>query len=612
MTTRSRLAAVCLSLLLLVAALPASAADPSGAPTPVPTPDPGADGSVPSVHAEMLEEHASDAPAAASGLKPVPLSAAGVQGDVESLDGSAPSNGTKGLPNGLFREVFGYLPYWEVSASDLQYLDYSLVSTIAYFSVGAGSDGTLAPTTGWTWWNSSTMTKVINAAHARDVKVALTITMMAWGSDYTGMSTLLNSATNRTRLVAAISSTVKSRNADGVNLDFEPVPASLRAQYTAFVRQLKAKLVADGAGSQLTVATTAGAGTWSTGYDLAGLTAPGAADALMVMAYDLNWSGSTRAGGVAPIKSPYVLDVTDALNAYLAIVPASKLIWGVPYYGRAWPTTSNALNATTRAQTSTSTSTAWSYLVGRDFSSRYGRKWDAAGQVPWFAFKDAAGGWREGYYDDVQSLTAKYDLVNTRGLRGIGIWHLLMDGSRRELWEALDANFQGVWYEDILSSAFRNDILWLGEAGITSGCAVERFCPRVIVTRAQMASFLARAEDLPAATRDWYTDDATSQHQDNINRIADADITHGCAPKRFCPDGSVTRGQMASFLARALDLPATTRDWFDDDDGSLHEGAINRLAEAGITAGCEASSFCPNTRVTREQMAAFLHRSYAP
>lgn len=625
MTMRSRLLVAVLTVLTLLSTTPGRAAEPTATPSPraVATNPPSAGaGDVEglSVHAEMLQDHASDAAAFSPGKVPMALSAGGVKspGTIESPGATtAMGTGISGLPNGLFREVFGYLPYWEVSSSDLQYLDDSLVSTIAYFSVGAQSDGTLAKTSagtttvGWAGWNSSAMTQVINAAHARDVKVVLTVTMMAWNSDYTAMSALLNSPTRRAILAAEISNAVKSRNADGVNLDFEPVPSSLRTQYTTFVRQLKAKLVADGTGSFLTVATMAGAATWASGYDVRALSASGAADALMVMAYDFNWSGSARAGGVAPITSAYVLDVSDALNDYLAVVPASKLIWGVPYYGRAWPTTSAALNAPTRAPTQTSYSTAWSYLVGLDFSSRYGRKWDGTGQVPWFTYQDSAGGWRQGYYDDVQSLTAKYDLVNTHGLRGVGIWHLLMDGSRRDLWNALDSNFKGVWFEDILDSAFRNDILWLGEQGITAGCGIERFCPKSIVTREEMASFLARALNLPAATRDWFSDDAASTHQADINRVADAGITQGCAAARYCPSDSVTRGQMASFLARALDLPAATRDWFSDDNGSMHEGAINRLAEAGITAGCDASHFCPDSKVTREQMAAFLHRSFA-
>ena len=66
---------------------------------------------------------------------------------------------------------------------------------------------------------------------------------------------------------------------------------------------------------------------------------------------------------------------------------------------------------------------------------------------------------------------------------------------------------------------------------------------------------------------------------------------------------------MATFLVRAFDLPPTSTDYFADDEGSQHEANINRLRAAGITSGCGPTSYCPNGLVTRGQMAAFLHRA---
>jgi len=108
------------------------------------------------------------------------------------------------------------------------------------------------------------MTSVTNAAHARGVRVVLTVTMMAYDGG-TAQAALLGSASARATLVSAIVATVRNRAADGVNLDFEPVSTTLRDQYTSFVRQLKAGLVAAGVGSYLTVCTMAGAATWATG-----------------------------------------------------------------------------------------------------------------------------------------------------------------------------------------------------------------------------------------------------------------------------------------------------------------------------------------------------------
>jgi hypothetical protein len=164
-------------------------------------------------------------------------------------------------------------------------------------------------------------------------------------------------------------------------------------------------------------------------------------------------------------------------------------------------------------------------------------------------------------------------------------------------------------FTDIGSSAFRADILWLYSAGITAGCTATKFCPLSVVTREQMASFLVRALKLPATNRDFFTDDETSGHEADINRLAASGITAGCAPGRFCPRAGVTREQMASFLARAFELATSSTDYFSDDNTSIHEGDINRLAKSGITGGCAAGKYCPRASVTREQMAAFLHRA---
>ncbi|MDE0369852.1 MAG: S-layer homology domain-containing protein, partial [bacterium] len=98
-----------------------------------------------------------------------------------------------------------------------------------------------------------------------------------------------------------------------------------------------------------------------------------------------------------------------------------------------------------------------------------------------------------------------------------------------------------------------------------------------------------------------------------INRLAEAGITGGCDSDGalFCPGVAVSRAQLAAFLSRGLELPPATGDFFVDDDGSVFEDAINRLAEAGITGGCDSDGglFCPGVAVSRAQMATFLVRA---
>jgi uncharacterized protein YbjT (DUF2867 family) len=141
------------------------------------------------------------------------------------------------------------------------------------------------------------------------------------------------------------------------------------------------------------------------------------------------------------------------------------------------------------------------------------------------------------------------------------------------------------------------------------------FCPTQPVTRDEMAAFLVRALELPSASNAGFTDTAASTFADEIDRLAFARITLGCNPPantQFCPNDPVTRAQMAAFLSRALDLPTGPEDGFVDDDESVFEEDIERLHAAGITAGCNPPTndrFCPNDNVPQAEMATFLARA---
>lgn len=169
------------------------------------------------------------------------------------------------------------------------------------------------------------------------------------------------------------------------------------------------------------------------------------------------------------------------------------------------------------------------------------------------------------------------------------------------------------------SSVFEADIEWMAAEGITKGCnppANDWFCPDAVVTRGQMAAFLVRALGLTERLNDPFVDDDGSIFEADIERLAAAGITKGCSPPvndRFCPDGKVTREQMAAFLVRALGYTDDGGgNLFIDDDDSIFEADIDRLGTVGVTRGCNPPTndrFCPTGNVTRGQMAAFLHRA---
>ncbi len=127
-----------------------------------------------------------------------------------------------------------------------------------------------------------------------------------------------------------------------------------------------------------------------------------------------------------------------------------------------------------------------------------------------------------------------------------------VDASR---FEDVDA---GLWWAPFVERLYA--------LGVTLGCSTTpaRFCPDGNVTRAQMATFLERAFELEGAPSAGFTDVSGGSHAANIDALAVAGITGGCSrdPLRYCPANSVTRAQMATFLARApglVELPASVR-----------------------------------------------------
>lgn len=176
----------------------------------------------------------------------------------------------------------------------------------------------------------------------------------------------------------------------------------------------------------------------------------------------------------------------------------------------------------------------------------------------------------------------------------------------------------GSFFDDDLN-VHEGAIEAIAAEGITKGCNPPQntvYCPADSVTRGQMAAFLARALDLPAASTDYFTDDDGSVFESDINKVAKAGITKGCNPPantNYCPTDLVTRGQMAAFLVRALGLEAGAgADLFSDDDNSVFEIDIDRLGTAAVTKGCNPPAndrYCPQSLVKRDQMASFLARA---
>ncbi len=238
-------------------------------------------------------------------------------------------------------EVLGFLPNWLIEGA-AETIDTDLLTLLAFHGVEASGDGRLVTTKpsgdvpdGWQALDSDAFVALKAQAQADGVRVILTIQRFGWAEGTLDRTrTLLGSRQDRRALAERIAKLVSERGFDGVNLDFEPMPEDLAADYVDFVREVRAALDAVDPALHLSVDVVASL----SGYDLAGLTADGAADLAVIMGYEYRTEGAQVAGSTAPLDDPEIRDIVATLDEALAQVPAEKLVLALPWFGAAWST----------------------------------------------------------------------------------------------------------------------------------------------------------------------------------------------------------------------------------------------------------------------------------
>jgi spore germination protein YaaH len=341
-------------------------------------------------------------------------------------------------------EVLGFAQAGEVTSGSWQPdLNMSLLTTIAYFGVNMNGDGSLVTSdSGYQGWWSAQATSLINAAHNAGDRVVLTVKAFANAT----IASITGSAQYRQNAVSNIVAQVGQRGVDGVNIDFEGTDSTVSSNFTSFVSGVRAGLRSSlPQQAYLTVDTYASAASGGTMYDIGGLSPN--VDAFDVMAYDITSPGSASAGPVAPLNGMTYAD-TNTVNSYLRLIAPSQLILGVPYYGYKWSTTSNQPQAQTTGLASADTYSG--AVADLQCAQQLTQHWDATFASPWASWYSPStgdpcagnhGSWRELYYENSESLGAKYDLVNSQHLRGVGIWALGYDTGHQELWNEIAAKF---------------------------------------------------------------------------------------------------------------------------------------------------------------------------
>jgi len=325
----------------------------------------------------------------------------------------------------LNKKVFGYHPYWGGS----NYLNYqwNLLSDLCYFSYEVD------PYTGnasdlHDWETSS----AIDSALANGVKVHLCLTL------FSGHSAFFSDQDAQETLISNSIELIENRGAHGVNLDVEALPTSNSADFTNFVinfyNQLKMALPE----AELSMASPAV--NWGEKLDIP--TLRDYLDFFVVMGYDYYWSGSDFAGPVSPLYSmtgSYNYNFSKTISYYQSKdVPNQKIIMAVPYYAYEWQTEDQYAPSETIENASAKT---YRYIRDNEDGNYSGenKNMEPNSFGPYYSYQ--SGNWYQCFVDDAYSMGEKYDIIDRRGLGGVGIWALGYDNGYEELWNLIDEKF---------------------------------------------------------------------------------------------------------------------------------------------------------------------------
>ncbi len=344
------------------------------------------------------------------------------------------------------REVFGFLPYWQLSDA-AQTVDLDRLTTLAWFGIEAGPSGRLIRKTstggipnGYRGWTDPAWETLMRAAQGKGVRVVMTVERFSWDAGAARRTVkLLSNPKARTRLANEIATELVATGADGVNLDFEPMPAAVRDDFTLLVRELRGALDLARPGLQLTFDITASVDT----YDIAALTADDAADAVFLMAYDFRGNSAPYAASHSPLDDPTGFDIRNTVAELVTVADPAHVVLGLPWYGRAWTTKGPELGSPTRSGARLSTPALPYYEGALSLARANGRNYDPVAATAWTAYVNKActtcpEAWRQLWYDDVDGFGTKIRFALEQGLRGIGMWALGYTGSLPGMWKVID------------------------------------------------------------------------------------------------------------------------------------------------------------------------------
>lgn len=320
------------------------------------------------------------------------------------------------------KDVYGFMPYWMLNVEEK--ITLSPLTTIGLFGLEVDSKGNIVTKNGneldggWGMWTDSRLDTFIRRARARGVKIELVL--KAFNNENIEKLVLSNNA-QKTFISNAIQ-LVNSRSLDGINLDFEyvgdPSP-NVREGFTRLVINLKSELARQVPKSTVTIDTYIHSASVKRLFDVHELEPY--TDAFIIMGYDVH-TPKGEPGPLAPMEGPF--GIIGSVQSFLEKVPPEKIILALAYYGYDWP----------RSGGNESQTKIIPYAELAAASKNTTIQWDETSQTPWYSYTDPDSRIsRRVHFENSRSLGIKYDYVNQKDLKGIGIWALGYDGLNADL-----------------------------------------------------------------------------------------------------------------------------------------------------------------------------------
>ena len=268
----------------------------------------------------------------------------------------------------------------------------------------------------------------VNYAHQSNIEVWAVLRDFHGGiSSYDETYEVLSYTSKRTKVINQVIAEALQSGVDGINLDFELISADCGEHYIQFVRELSVKCRQNGLVFSIDNYVPR---PYNSHYDIEEQGA--VADYVIIMGYDEHTDGSYQAGSVASVGY-----LEDGITEALKMVPAEKLVAGIPFYTRLWfetPKTEDELAEEAGTEAASYPNKVTSYAYGMDEAEDIV---SAAGvQTEWddttkqnYAQWEADGGVYKIWLEDSRSLEEKLKVIKANGLAGVAEWSLGMESS---------------------------------------------------------------------------------------------------------------------------------------------------------------------------------------